>query len=88
MYDYSIKLYIRNTKYTKDFDLNVDVDRGFDPNKYPNDGEEAFGEKELQQVVQMMLKIYLPNFYYEKIVGFGMHKHDEFIVVGKINFLF
>ena len=36
----------------------------------------------------MILKIYLPNFYLEKIVGFGMHEHDGFIVVGKINFLF
>ena len=63
MYDSSIKLYIINTKDAKDFDLNVGADRGFDLNKCPNDGEEAFGEKELQQVVQMMLKIYLPNFY-------------------------
>ena len=63
LYDSSIKLYIRNTKYAKDFDFNVAADRGFDLNKYPGDGQEAFGEKKLQQVVQMMLKIYLPNFY-------------------------
>ena len=63
MYDSSINLYIRNTKDAKNFDLNVAVDCGFDLNKYRDDGEEAFGEKELQQVVQMMLKIYLPNFY-------------------------
>ena len=50
LYDSSIKLYIRNTKDAKDFDLNVATDRGFDLNKYPDDGEEAFGEKELQQV--------------------------------------
>ena len=59
----SIKLYIRNTKDAKDFDLNVAANHGFYLNKYPDDGEEAFGEKDLQQVVQMMLKIYLPNFY-------------------------
>ena len=63
LYDSSIKLYIRNTKDAKDFDLNVVADHGFDLNKYSDDGEEAFGEKELQQVVRMMLKIYLPNFY-------------------------
>ena len=33
LYDSSIKLYIRNTKDTKDFDLNVTADRGFDLNK-------------------------------------------------------
>ena len=59
----SIKLYIRNTKDAKDFDLNVAVNHVFYLNKYPDDGEEAFGEKDLQQIVQMMLKIYLPNFY-------------------------
>ena len=63
LYDSSIKLYIRNTKDAKYFDLNVVVDCGFNLNKYPDDGKEAFGEKELQQIVQMMLKIYLPNFY-------------------------
>ena len=47
LYDSSIKLYIRNTKDAKDFDLNVTADRGFDLNKYPDDGEETFGEKEL-----------------------------------------
>ena len=48
LYDCSIKLYIRNTKDAKDFDLNVAVDRGFDLTNYPDDGEEAFGEKELE----------------------------------------
>ena len=63
LYDSGIKLYIRNTKDAKDFDLNVAADRGFDLNKYSDDGEEAFREKELHQVIQMMLKIYLQNFY-------------------------
>ena len=63
LYDSSLKLYIRNAKDAKDFDLNVAGDRGFDLNKYPDDGEETFGEKELQEVVKMMLNIYLPNFY-------------------------
>ena len=55
LYDYSIKFCIRNTKDAKDFDSNVVTDCGFDLNKYPDDGEEAFGEKELQNLSSKFL---------------------------------
>ena len=47
LYDSSIKLYIRNTKDAKDFDLNVATNRGFDLNNYLDDDEEAFGKKRI-----------------------------------------
>ena len=50
-------------KVTLNFDLNVPADRGFDLNKFPDEGDEAFAEKEFQQVVRIMLKVYLPKFY-------------------------
>ena len=50
-------------KVTLNFDLNVPADRGFDLNKFPDEGDEAFAEEEFQQVVRIMLKVYLPKFY-------------------------
>ena len=47
LYDSSIKLYIRNIEDVKDFDFNVTADHEFDLNKYLNNGDEVFGEKEL-----------------------------------------
>lgn len=50
-------------KAAPNFDLNIPADRGFDLNKFPDEGEEAYVEKEFQEVVRLMLKVYLPNFY-------------------------
>ena len=44
------------------FDLNV-VDCGFDLNKFPLEGAETFENEEIQQVVWLMLKTFLPKFY-------------------------
>ena len=42
----SLLLNIEKKKVVRDFDLNFLVDRGFDLNKFPEEGEEAFKEKE------------------------------------------
>ena len=55
--------YIEKKKVIQDFDLNAPADSGFDLNKFPEEGEEAFEEKEFQQVVRIMLKVYLPKYY-------------------------
>ena len=51
----SILLNIKNKKVVRDFDLNLFADRGFDLNKFFEEGEKAFKEKEIQKVVSIFV---------------------------------
>ena len=46
-------LNIEKKKVVQDFDLNLLADRGFDLNKFLEEGKEAFKEKEIQKVVSL-----------------------------------
>ena len=59
----SLLLNIEKKKIVQDFELNLLAYREFDLNNFTEEGEEAFEEKEIQKVVSILLKIYLPNFY-------------------------
>lgn len=50
-------------KVVMDFNFNQPANLGFDLNKYPEEGNEAFEDKERQEVFMSILKVLLPEFY-------------------------